>query len=64
MKYAAEMGSATMLYIPSFIKTGSVIQKLIGWIQRDTAWRSHNPTLIKKKKKESKLKKNSEQLDY
>jgi hypothetical protein len=31
MKYAVEMGSGAMIYIPSFIKTGSGIQKLIGW---------------------------------
>jgi hypothetical protein len=30
MKYAAEMGSGAMTYIPSFIKTGSGIQKLMG----------------------------------
>jgi hypothetical protein len=30
MKYAVEMGSGGMIYIPSFIKTGSGIQKLIG----------------------------------
>jgi hypothetical protein len=32
MKYAVEMGSGAMIYsyIPSFIKTGSVIRKLIG----------------------------------
>jgi hypothetical protein len=29
MKYAVEMGSDAMIYIPSFIKTGSGIQKLI-----------------------------------
>jgi hypothetical protein len=29
MKYAVEMGSSAMVYIPSFIKTGSGIQKLI-----------------------------------
>jgi hypothetical protein len=28
-KYAAEMGSGAMIYIPSFIKIGSGIQKLI-----------------------------------
>jgi hypothetical protein len=28
MKYAAEMGSGAMIYIPSFIKIGSGIQKL------------------------------------
>jgi hypothetical protein len=31
MKYADEMGSGAMIYIPSFIKIGSVIQKLMGW---------------------------------
>ena len=29
MKYAVEMGSGTMIYIPSFVKTGSGIQALI-----------------------------------
>jgi hypothetical protein len=31
MKYAIEWGSGAMIHIASFIKTGSVIQKLIGW---------------------------------
>jgi hypothetical protein len=30
MKYAVEMGSGAMIYIPSFIKIGSGIQKLSG----------------------------------
>jgi hypothetical protein len=30
MKYAVEMGSDAMIYIPSSIKIGSGIQKLIG----------------------------------
>jgi hypothetical protein len=30
MKYAVEKGSGLMMYIPNFIKIGSVIQKLIG----------------------------------
>jgi hypothetical protein len=30
MKYAIEMGSGTMTYIPSCIKTGSGIQNLMG----------------------------------
>jgi hypothetical protein len=34
MKYAAEMGSGGMIYIPIFIKIGSGIQKLIGGIHR------------------------------
>jgi hypothetical protein len=34
MKYAVEMGSDAMIYIPSFINNGSGIQKLIGGIHR------------------------------
>jgi hypothetical protein len=30
MKYAVEMVSGSMIYIPGFIKIGSTIQKLIG----------------------------------
>jgi hypothetical protein len=30
MKYAVEMGSCAIIYIPSFINIGSGIQKLIG----------------------------------
>jgi hypothetical protein len=30
MKYAVAMGSGAMMYVPSFIKIGSDIQKLIG----------------------------------
>jgi hypothetical protein len=29
MKYAVEMGSGAMIYIPSFVQNGSGIQKLI-----------------------------------
>jgi hypothetical protein len=38
MKYAVEIGSGAMIYIPSFINTGSGIQKLIQKIygHRDT----------------------------
>jgi hypothetical protein len=36
MKYAAEMGLVAMMYIPSFIKIGSGIQKLTGGIHRHT----------------------------
>jgi hypothetical protein len=32
MKYATEMGSGAVIYIPSFIKIGSGIQKLMGGI--------------------------------
>jgi hypothetical protein len=38
MEYAVDMGSGSVIYIPSFIKTGSDIQKLIGWgFQRQAA---------------------------
>jgi hypothetical protein len=33
MKYAAEMVSGAMIYIQSFIKTGSAVQKLIGSVE-------------------------------
>jgi hypothetical protein len=46
MKCAIEMGSGGMIYITSFINTGSAIQKLRGGIHRHTAWGSHKPTLI------------------
>jgi hypothetical protein len=36
MKYAVEMTSGVMTYIPCFIKTDSGIQKLIGSIRRHT----------------------------
>jgi uncharacterized RmlC-like cupin family protein len=36
MKYAAEMGSGAMIYIPSFIMTGEGIQKLIKGNHRHT----------------------------
>jgi hypothetical protein len=31
MKYAVVIGSGATIYIPSFIKIGAGIQKLIGW---------------------------------
>jgi hypothetical protein len=36
MKYAVEMSLLVMIYIPSFIKIGSGIRKLIGGIRRRT----------------------------
>jgi hypothetical protein len=36
MKYAVELDSGAMMYMPSFIKIGSDIQKLIAVIQRHT----------------------------
>jgi hypothetical protein len=34
MKYAVEMGSGAMIHIPSFIKIGPAIQRLIRGIYR------------------------------
>jgi hypothetical protein len=45
MKYAVEMGSGVMIYMPSFIKIGSGIQKLIGG--SDTLTRRQQGHLIK-----------------
>jgi hypothetical protein len=47
VKYAVEMGSGAMIYIPNFIKIGSGIQKLMG-IYTDTqiGWSSRKPTYI------------------
>jgi hypothetical protein len=36
MKYAVEMASGAIICIPSFIKFGSGIQKLLGGIHRHT----------------------------
>jgi hypothetical protein len=36
MKYAVQIDSGAMIYIPSFIKICSGIQKLIGGIHRHT----------------------------
>jgi hypothetical protein len=38
IKYAVEMGSGAMIYIQSFIKIGSGIQKFNRVGNRDTAW--------------------------
>jgi hypothetical protein len=43
--YAVEIGPGAMIYMPSFIRTGSGIQKLIGgFTVTKTARRSHKPT--------------------
>jgi hypothetical protein len=47
MKYSVEMGSCVMIYIPSFIKIGSGIQKVMGgYLDTQTAWRLHKPSFI------------------
>jgi hypothetical protein len=33
MQYAIEMGSGAMIYIPTIIKIGKGIQKLVGWVK-------------------------------
>jgi hypothetical protein len=38
MKYDVDMGSGATIYIPSFIKIGSGIQKLIAGTDTQTAW--------------------------
>jgi hypothetical protein len=40
------MGSDSVIYVPSFIKISSVVQKLIGGIHTETATGSHKPTLF------------------
>jgi hypothetical protein len=45
MKYAVEMGSGAMIYMPSFIQTGSDMQKLMRWGLSQTD-RQHKPTFI------------------
>jgi hypothetical protein len=42
MKYAVETGSSAMMYIPSFIKIGSGIQKLT----EDTDTQRHNMEIV------------------
>jgi hypothetical protein len=46
MEYATEIGSGVMIYIPSFIRTGSVNQKLIGGIHRQNDDRTSLPLLF------------------
>jgi hypothetical protein len=48
MQNTVEMGSDVMIYIASFIKTGSGTQKLMarGYIDTQTAWIFHKPTSV------------------
>jgi hypothetical protein len=48
MKYAVEMGSVALIYIPSLIKAGSGIQELIVGEDKQTGWKLHKPTLGRK----------------
>jgi hypothetical protein len=45
MKYTAQMGSGAMIYMLSFIKIISGLQKLMGGGNSQTAWRPHKPIL-------------------
>jgi hypothetical protein len=50
MRSTVEMVSGARIYIPSFIKNGSGIQKLKvggGFTNTQIAWSSHKPTLGK-----------------
>jgi hypothetical protein len=62
MKYADETGSGAMIYIPSPIKIGSVIQKFMGWrgdtqTQTDRQHGDRISLLLFFQNKESRLKK-------
>jgi hypothetical protein len=47
MKYAVEMGSGAVIYIPSLIQIGSGIQKLMGrFTDTQKAWRSRKSIYI------------------
>jgi hypothetical protein len=46
MKHAVEMGSVAMIHIPSFIKAGSDIQKLIGEGYTDTYRQEGDPVIL------------------
>jgi hypothetical protein len=55
IKYAVDTGSGAVMYIPSFIKIVSVIQKLIrGITDTQTTWWSHILAFILKKKRKGK----------
>jgi hypothetical protein len=65
MKYAVEMASGAMIYIPSFIKTGSGIHNLI---EGDSQTHRQHGGLISLllffQNKESRLKKRTAQYSY
>jgi hypothetical protein len=46
MKHAVEMGSGAVIYIPSFIKTGSDIQKLTGGDTQTPRWHADRISLL------------------
>jgi hypothetical protein len=59
MKYAVDVNSSAMIYIPNFIKIGSSIQKLIGGYTDTQMHRQHDGRIslsIVFQNKESRLK--------
>jgi hypothetical protein len=46
MKYAVEIGSVAMIYIPSFIRAGSGIQKLTGEIHKHKHKHKHSMVTV------------------
>jgi hypothetical protein len=64
MKYIVDVGSGAVIHVPSFIKIGSGIQKLIRWYtDTQTATWSHKCTSFFQNK-ESRLKKNARRNMY
>jgi hypothetical protein len=59
MKYAVEIGSGAMIYIPSFINIGSGTQTLIGGIQIHRQHGDLTNLILSFQNKESMLKKES-----
>jgi hypothetical protein len=60
MKYTAEMDSGATIYIPSFIKIGSGIQKLIGENSQTHRQRGDLISLLQFFSKKGRLKKRNE----
>jgi hypothetical protein len=57
MKYAVEMGSGSMIYMPNFIKTGSGIQNLTGVDSQTPSQHGDRINLLSKfQNKESRVK--------
>jgi hypothetical protein len=61
MKYSVEINAGAMIYVLSFTKFGSAVQKLMaeGYTETRRAWRLYKPVLIFQKK-ENMLKKKKE----
>jgi hypothetical protein len=56
MKYAGELGSGAMIYIPSFMKNGSATQNLIGGTRTHREHSDRIYLLLFFQNKESRLK--------